>query len=99
VLLVRTPCAVAVDGSGNVYVADHGNDRIQAFTSSGTYLTQWGTFGYGEGEFYGPYGVAVGAGGHIYVLEEGGSRIQVFSTMGPTPTKSTTWGRIKTLYR
>jgi hypothetical protein len=30
---------VAVDGSGSVYVVDSGNDRIQKFTSSGTYLT------------------------------------------------------------
>ncbi len=40
------PYGVAVDpSSGDVYVSDHGNDRVQKFTSAGTYLTQWGTEG------------------------------------------------------
>ncbi|MBL8994484.1 MAG: hypothetical protein JNM63_14160 [Spirochaetia bacterium] len=30
---------VAVDGSGNVFVADTGNNRIQKFDSSGNFLT------------------------------------------------------------
>jgi DNA-binding beta-propeller fold protein YncE len=30
------PYGVAVDGSGNVYVSDWGNGRIQKFTSTGT---------------------------------------------------------------
>jgi len=32
---------VAVDGSGNVYVVDQGNTRIQKFTDTGTFLTKW----------------------------------------------------------
>ena len=36
------PQGVATDSSGNVYVAD-GNDRIQKFDSSGTFLTKWGS--------------------------------------------------------
>ena len=35
------PDGVAVDGSGNVYVADTGNDRIQKFDSNGTFITSW----------------------------------------------------------
>ena len=31
--------AVAEDGAGNVYVADTGNDRIQKFDSTGSFLT------------------------------------------------------------
>jgi hypothetical protein len=33
---------VAVDGAGNVFVADTGNDRISVFTSGGTFLRAFG---------------------------------------------------------
>jgi DNA-binding beta-propeller fold protein YncE len=33
---------VAVDSAGNVHVADHENDRIQKFDSSGNFLRAWG---------------------------------------------------------
>ena len=42
------PFGVATDAAGNVYVADRYNWRIQKFTSSGAFLTQWGAFGNGE---------------------------------------------------
>jgi len=38
------PFDVAVDSSGNVYVVDLDNTRIQKFDSSGTFLTKWGSF-------------------------------------------------------
>src|SRR5262249_7691545 len=44
------PEGVATDGSGNVYVADTGNDRIQKFDASGTFLSTWGSFGSGDGQ-------------------------------------------------
>jgi DNA-binding beta-propeller fold protein YncE len=39
------PAGMALDASGNVYVADLGNNRIQKFTGAGVYLTKWGTLG------------------------------------------------------
>jgi DNA-binding beta-propeller fold protein YncE len=36
------PEGVAVDSSGNVYVTDFDNHRVQKFTSSGTFLGWWG---------------------------------------------------------
>ena len=42
---------MAVDSSGNVWVADEGNFRIQEFTSSGTFLQEFGTYGSGDGQF------------------------------------------------
>jgi DNA-binding beta-propeller fold protein YncE len=38
----NTPTAVAADPSGNVYVADHLNNRIQKFDSAGNFLRAWG---------------------------------------------------------
>jgi DNA-binding beta-propeller fold protein YncE len=43
------PRAVAVDGDGNIYVADSLNHRIQKFDSDGGFLTTWGAFGTGDG--------------------------------------------------
>ncbi|MCP5017469.1 MAG: 6-bladed beta-propeller, partial [Ketobacter sp.] len=39
---LRTPSGIAVDGSGNVYVVDFENHRIQKFDSEGDFLTKWG---------------------------------------------------------
>ena len=37
------PADVAVDSSGNVYVADANNHRIQKFDSNDVFLTKWGS--------------------------------------------------------
>ena len=76
------PYGVAVDGSGNVYVADTDNYRIQKFSSDGTFLTTWGSSGSGDGQFYYPYGVAVDGSGNVYVADTGNNRIQKFSPDG-----------------
>jgi DNA-binding beta-propeller fold protein YncE len=71
------------DTSGNVYVVDHGNNRVQVFDASGHYLKGWGTFGTGNGEFDSPIGIAVdSARGHVYVTDKGNHRIQVFDPGG-----------------
>ena len=83
------PFGVAVDSSGNVYVADPWNNLIQKFTSAGTFLTQWGGFGWGKGQFYYPEGVAVDSFGNVYVADTGNKLIQKFTSGG---TFLTQWG-------
>ena len=83
------PSGVAVDASGNVYVADRNNARIQKFTSSGNILLQWGSYGYGNGEFRDPRGVAVDHSGYVYVTEYLSDRVQKFDSNGAYVTK---WG-------
>ena len=39
------PMGVAVDSSGNVYVTDYNNNRIQKFDSNGKFITKWGSEG------------------------------------------------------
>ena len=41
-LLATAPAAVAQDGSGRIFVADAGNDRIQVFTANGYYEMLYG---------------------------------------------------------
>ena len=65
--------------SGNVYVADTGNNRIQKFDSSGTFPAKWGNNGSADGEFYYPHGVASDTTDSIYVADSGNNRIQKFA--------------------
>ena len=79
------PDDVAVDGDGNIYVTDWGNDRIMKFDSDGIYLTQWGATGTGNSQFDRPWGLAVNQtadGLRVYVADLGNNRIQIFDGNG-----------------
>ena len=78
-----TPNGVAVDGQGNVYVADGGvNHRIQKFDSEGQFLTLWGSRGNGDGQFEQPNDIAVDGQGNIFVVDYQNYRIQKFDLEG-----------------
>ena len=72
----NTPYSEAVDGKGNIYVSDQGNQRIRMITPSGTVSTLAGngTKGHQDGpaasaEFNFPYGIATDAQGNVYVAD------------------------------
>ncbi|PKV50333.1 NHL repeat-containing protein [Aquimarina sp. MAR_2010_214] len=76
------PTGVAVDASGNVYVADRLNQRIRKVTSAGVVSTIAGSIsGFADGigtvaKFRHPSGVAVDASGNVYVADERNNRIR-----------------------
>lgn len=81
----NSPQGVAVDGSGNVYVADTGNSAIRKISQSGVVTTLAGdaavSVGYIDGvgraaRFYFPYDVAVDINGVVYVADWGNLRIR-----------------------
>src|SRR2546426_4708515 len=79
------PQGVALDSSGNIYVADRGNDRVQKFSSSGEYLLTLGvsgTSGIDISHFNTPVSVALDSSGNIYVADTYNHRIQKFSSSG-----------------
>jgi DNA-binding beta-propeller fold protein YncE len=59
------------------------------FTSSGRYLTQWGSYGSGNSQFNSPSGVAVDASGNVYVTDRNTNRVEKFTTNG---TYISQWG-------
>jgi trimeric autotransporter adhesin len=88
--VLKYPNAVGVDASGNVYIADTGNNRIRMVTKSTGIITTVagdGTEGYsgfkGDGGqaksarmFY-PDAVAVDASGNIYIADKWNSRVRM----------------------
>jgi secreted PhoX family phosphatase len=88
------PKGVAVDGSGNVYVADYNNDTIRKVTPAGVVTTLAGSPGVigsadGTGsaaQFNSPQGVAVDGSGNVYVADSGNSTIRKVTPAGVVTT-------------
>ncbi len=90
------PWAVAVDASGNIYIADNINRRVRKVTASTGYISTIagnGTQGYsGDGgaatsaELSGPAGLAVDTLGNVYFADGPNARIRAVSLITTTPT-------------
>jgi hypothetical protein len=75
-----------VDGQGNIYVADAGNNRIQTWNKATNTWTTMGSKGTNPGQFNGPTGVAVDGQGNIYVADSQNDRIQTWEAATNTWT-------------
>lgn len=90
----NSPSAVAMDGGGNMYVADSANNTIRKITSTGVVTTLVGTPGVsgssdGVGsaaQFNYPTGVAVDGDGNIYVADSGNYTIRKITPEGTVTT-------------
>jgi len=83
-----SPQGIALDRSGNIYVADTGNNRIQKFSPDGVFLEKWGSYGSGDGQFILPGDVKVDKSGNVYVADTGNNRIQKFIKGSVVPPRS-----------
>jgi aldose sugar dehydrogenase len=78
---MRSPAGIALDSSsGNVYVADTGNNRIQVFSSNGTFITKWGgEYSAGYSVMRSPAGIALDQEDNVYVADTGNDLISAWT--------------------
>ena len=77
------PWGIATDPTtGNLYVSEVGNDRVQEFSCRGSFIAAFGSPGSGNTQFSGPRAVAVSSTGTIYVADTLDNRIEEWM---PTP--------------
>jgi uncharacterized protein (TIGR03437 family) len=88
---LSAPCAVAVDGSGNLYIVDGGNNEIRKVDNSGiiTRIAGTGQPGYsGDGgpaaaaALAEPSGIALDAQGNIFILDSGNNMLRKIDQTG-----------------
>ena len=70
------PSGIAIHGD-MMYITEHGNNRVQKFTTSGEHLST-----FASGDVSSPRGICIGPDGKIYVSEYNNHRISVFKADG-----------------
>ena len=85
---LSAPTGVAVDGKGNVYIADRDNRRVRKVSPGGTITTFAGTGVLGDSgdggpatsaQLHSPTGVAVDGQGNVYIVDDASNRVRKVS--------------------
>lgn len=88
---LANPYGLAVDGSGNVYIADQGNNRVRRIDNAGviTAFAGDGATGFsGDGglalnaALHNPYGIACDVAGNVYIADVDNQRIRKVNATG-----------------
>ena len=78
--------------TGQIYVADCDNHRIQVLNPDLTFSYSFGSIGSAEGQFSYPRFIAIENQGLVYVSDSGNNRIQVFTSEGKYVSQFGTYG-------
>jgi len=93
--LLNYPTDVAIDSSGNVYIADSNNYRIRMVTPSGTIYTIAGSTSPGSSgdggpatsaQLMAPFGLAIGPNGVIYISDQASNVIRLLTPVLSAPS-------------
>ena len=81
------PTGLAVDGSGNVFVADEFDNQIKEILATGGYVT---VNRLGSGSYFNlPFGVALDAGGNVFVADSYNNEVREILAAGGYTTVNT----------
>jgi DNA-binding beta-propeller fold protein YncE len=72
------PTHVTVDHTGNIFVNDAFNFRVQKFDPDGKFIKSYGSLGDGLGNFARPKGLDMDREGHLYVADAAFQNVQIF---------------------
>jgi YD repeat-containing protein len=83
------PWGIAVNPTtGNIYVGDQENERIEEFNEKGEFIRAFGKYGTGHGLLSGTTGgIAIDAAGHVWIADYGNNLVQEFSETGTYMTE------------
>ena len=79
---MNNPSAIAVDISGNVWIADEGNRRILKFSNNGSTLDAFGDKAEGVDLLKSPAGICIDARNLIWVADSDNDKIYMFDYAG-----------------
>ena len=74
---------MAVDGSGNVFVADNGNSAVKEIVAVGGVVSSSSTVNTIGSGFSDPWGVAVDGSGNVFVADNGNSAVKEIDLSDP----------------
>jgi sugar lactone lactonase YvrE len=103
------PNDVVTAANGDIFIAEgHGGQnaaagpttiaRIVKYSRDGKYITSWGKWGKGPGEFRTPHSLAMDSQGRLFVADRGNLRLQVFDQSGTFLFEWTQFSRISGLF-
>jgi sugar lactone lactonase YvrE len=96
---LNQPISATIDSSGNLYVADLGNNRVLFYLAGSTTATrvygQAGSFttntvnngGISASSLSSPYGVSLDANGNVYLVDTGNNRVLYYPAGSTTATR------------
>ena len=70
--------SIAISNSDKIYVSDEYLNKITIMTTEGKFISSFGQFGKGDGEFDGPNGLVFDNENNLYVVDHRNVRNQVF---------------------
>ena len=82
------PAGVAVDSTGNLFVADFGHSAVKEILAAGGYTTV-NTLAVANGNFNDPTGVAVDSTGNLFVADQGNNAVKEILAAGGYTTVNT----------
>jgi len=78
----HSPCGIAMDPSGNVYVVNMSNQTLHKYTASGKFISGWGAKTSSTHPLSGPYGIAISKDGYLYITDIYNNYVKKYTSSG-----------------